>query len=435
MTIIDPDLIDEIKNYSTSDFNVSACFNCGNCTAICPLSDDADPFPRNLIRYASVGLKEKILGSDQMWLCSYCNDCSDTCPRDAEPGEFVMASRRWAMGQYEVTGLSRIINQNRFGGFFLMGFVALFAIVLFNLLGNPEKIVEGRPVRLFDVVSKEIVEIVGIAIAGVLFLIIGLSILNMYRQISKEYDSNLRNGVKTAFKTRRNDLKLNTAYHLLFSPFIMTKQAFIVIFKEVFLQYRQLECALPPHRPEFKSQFIRNRWLMHLFILWGFFGLGIATTLNMFLKPDANQLVEITHPIRLLGIFSGISLMIGVVMAVRSRVQKNSRYASHSLTCDWLFLTNLFLVGLTGFLITLTYYLTSIPSIWSYWFFVIHVITIMELMILAPFGKFAHVWYRAFGLWIHYGLQARKNKLDIALKREKARKKKARAAAKVAKAT
>lgn len=121
-------------------------------------------------------------------------------------------------------------------------------------------------------------------------------------------------------------------------------------------------------------------------------------------------------------------------MAFSSRLRKDSRYASHSLTCDWLFLTNLFLVGLTGFLITLTYYITSIPSIWGYWFFVIHIIAVMELMVLAPFGKFAHVWYRAFGLWIHYGLQARKNKLDIALKREKARKKKARAAAKATKA-
>ncbi len=434
MTIIDPYLIDEIKNYSTSDFNVSACFNCGNCTAICPLSDDADPFPRNLIRYASVGLKEKIVGSDQMWLCSYCNDCSDTCPRDAEPGEFVMAARRWAMGQYDVTGISRFINQNRFGSFFLMGFVAIFALILLNLLGSPENIIDGRPVRLFDLVSKEIIEIVGIGIALILLLIIGFSILNMYRQVSKEYDPNLQNGVKIAYNTRKTDKKLNTTYHLLFSPFIMVKQAFVVIFKEVFLQYRQLECALPPHRPEFKSQFLRTRWLMHLLILWGFFGLGIATTLNMFLKPDANQFVEITYPIRLLGIISGISLMVGVIMAFSSRLRKDSRYASHSLTCDWLFLTNLFLVGLTGFLITLTYYITSIPSIWGYWFFVIHIIAVMELMVLAPFGKFAHVWYRAFGLWIHYGLQARKNKLDIALKREKARKKKARAAAKATKA-
>ena len=433
MTLIDPDLIDEIKSFSTSDFNVSACFNCGNCTAICPLSDDADPFPRNLIRYASVGLKEKILGSDQMWLCSYCNDCSDTCPRDAEPGEFVMAARRWAMGQYEITGLSRFLNRNRFGGFFLMGFVALFATLLFNLLGTPENIIDGRPIRLFDLVSKEVVEIAGIVIAGALLGIIGLSILNMYRQISKEYDSNIQNGFKTAYKTRRKDKKLNTSYHLIFSPFIMIKQAFIVIFKEVFLQYRQLECALPPHRPEFKTQFLRTRWLMHLLVLWGFFGLGIATTLNMFLKPDANQFVELTHPIRLLGITSGIALMLGVLMAAWSRVKKNSRYASRSITCDWIFLVNLFLVGLTGFLITSTYYIPTIPSIMSYWFFVIHIVAIMELMILAPFGKFAHVWYRAFGLWIHYGLQARQNNLKIALKREKAKKKKARAAAKAAK--
>ena len=32
-TRVDPDLLTELKKYG--DINVEACFNCGNCTAIC----------------------------------------------------------------------------------------------------------------------------------------------------------------------------------------------------------------------------------------------------------------------------------------------------------------------------------------------------------------------------------------------------------------
>ena len=102
-----------------------------------------------------------------------------------------------------------------------------------------------------------------------------------------------------------------------------------------------------------------------------------------------------------------------------NRLKKSSRYSSHTLTCDWVLLTHLFLVGLTGFLVTISFYVTALPPMWSYIFFVAHIIVVIELILLAPFGKFAHVWYRSFALWIHYGLQARQKKLDKEVKKAK----------------
>ena len=151
MVKVNPNFAKDLIGYGSP--NVSICFNCGNCTAVCPLSDERDPFPRNLIRYATVGLKKKILGSNQMWLCSYCNDCSDTCPRDAEPGEFVMATRRWAMSQYEVTGISRFLNEHWWSGFLLMGIIFFFSLVLLNVFTTPESVRLQYPIRLFDLVS------------------------------------------------------------------------------------------------------------------------------------------------------------------------------------------------------------------------------------------------------------------------------------------
>ena len=58
MTVrVDPQFLTEMKKYGA--VNVEKCFNCGNCTAICPLSTSSETFPRRLIRYAQLGLKEQ----------------------------------------------------------------------------------------------------------------------------------------------------------------------------------------------------------------------------------------------------------------------------------------------------------------------------------------------------------------------------------------
>ena len=76
---VNPELIDEIKKYGA--FDISACFNCGNCTAVCPLSKEDASFPRKLIRAGHVGMEEKIGSALEPWHCYYCGECSATCPR------------------------------------------------------------------------------------------------------------------------------------------------------------------------------------------------------------------------------------------------------------------------------------------------------------------------------------------------------------------
>ena len=61
---VDPQFFSELKKYGS--VNVEKCFNCGNCTAICPLSSEDETFPRRLIRYAQLGLKESILSSKEL---------------------------------------------------------------------------------------------------------------------------------------------------------------------------------------------------------------------------------------------------------------------------------------------------------------------------------------------------------------------------------
>ena len=71
----------------------------------------------------------------------------------------------------------------------------------------------------------------------------------------------------------------------------------------------------------------------------------------------------------------------------------------HSLLSDWLLLGMLWSVALTGFLLEIAVYRPA-ASPWEYAAFLVHVVLALELLILLPFTKFAHVLYRPLVLWI-----------------------------------
>lgn len=65
--------------------NIKACFACGACTGGCPASNvDSAYDPRKIIRMILLGMREKVLSSDLIWLCIMCYDCSFHCPQDVQ---------------------------------------------------------------------------------------------------------------------------------------------------------------------------------------------------------------------------------------------------------------------------------------------------------------------------------------------------------------
>ena len=66
-TRVDPSLLPELKEYGA--VNIEKCFNCGNCTAICPLTDSEYPFPRDMIRLVQLGLTDRLEECVGPWLC------------------------------------------------------------------------------------------------------------------------------------------------------------------------------------------------------------------------------------------------------------------------------------------------------------------------------------------------------------------------------
>jgi len=74
------------------------CFQCGTCTADCPIARFSDTYrPRQLLRMAQLGLKDKVLSSDQLWLCAACYTCVDHCPQDVEISSVIRALKNLAV--------------------------------------------------------------------------------------------------------------------------------------------------------------------------------------------------------------------------------------------------------------------------------------------------------------------------------------------------
>jgi len=78
--------------------NLARCFACGTCTAGCPVRIiDSKYNPRKIIRMVLLGMRDEVLKSDFIWLCSTCYTCYDRCPQDVMLTSVMMALRNIAV--------------------------------------------------------------------------------------------------------------------------------------------------------------------------------------------------------------------------------------------------------------------------------------------------------------------------------------------------
>jgi heterodisulfide reductase subunit C len=58
---------------------IEKCVACGICTASCSVASGSQYNPRQIMQKILVGAREKVLQSDQPWICKTCHLCEDTC--------------------------------------------------------------------------------------------------------------------------------------------------------------------------------------------------------------------------------------------------------------------------------------------------------------------------------------------------------------------
>jgi heterodisulfide reductase subunit C len=76
-----------------------ACIQCGTCTASCASAYAMDYTPRQLWRMIQLGLKDEVLNSKALWLCSICYSCTLYCPRGIPLTETIGTLKRMAVNE------------------------------------------------------------------------------------------------------------------------------------------------------------------------------------------------------------------------------------------------------------------------------------------------------------------------------------------------
>ncbi|MGB9662647.1 MAG: 4Fe-4S dicluster domain-containing protein [Moorellaceae bacterium] len=136
-----------------SGVDVKDCYQCGKCSAGCPMAFAMDYTPRQIIRLLQLGLGQEALKSHTIWLCAHCQACYTRCPKEVDLPRLMEALRQEAVRAGLVTekkvhlfDRAFLSSVERYGRVHEMGLV-----VQFNLQsGQPMKDVGLAPSLFFQ---------------------------------------------------------------------------------------------------------------------------------------------------------------------------------------------------------------------------------------------------------------------------------------------
>jgi len=367
---VEPD-VDFIRalNREAGD-SLKKCFQCGTCSATCALSPDRDPFPRKEMVWASWGLKDRLLGDPDIWLCHQCNDCSTRCPRGARPGDVLAAIRQQAVLHYAAP---------RFLG---------------RWLSQPQSIplVLGIPAALLTLalLARD-------PVANAL----GLSVQRTGR-------------IVFAYSSMFPRWMLNGFFGF------FTLLALVAMLAGVFRFWGALKVAVPPdryggaaaglipsivstlarvvaHRDFASCTAARSRFISHVCTFFGFLALSVVSLwvitvqYNPLVQGDFLYPFSFWSPWKMLANVGGAALLAGCFLMIRDRLRE-TRSVSVSAYFDWALISTLLLVTITGFFTEILHFLRLEPHRHLAYF--VHLVFVFTALMYLPHTKLAHLVYR-----------------------------------------
>jgi ferredoxin len=385
--MVDPGLLPGLEKFGVKD--AATCFNCGNCTAVCSLSSESVPFPRKVIRYLQIGDKQRLMQSPEPWLCYYCGDCSQTCPRQADPGEVMMGLRRYLTSLYDWTGISKRFYTSKVFEVFAIFLVAALVGLGFYLFHGP-MLTDRVALNVFA--PNRVIEVLDLILLGVLSFFL---LSNAYRLFTRVVGDPAQYPAPGQSVRQRFTGLLIRGVPLQY--YLSEAKSFIVHF---LTQKRFNACGT-------SSQ--RTQWIVHLLIMTGYSTVFLLVVVGIrWFQRD--EILPLWHPIRLLGYYATFGILYGTTYAIIGRLKKSKPVYSRTHSSDWAFLILLWLTTFTGILIHFTR-LLELP-LTTYYTYVIHLMIAVPMLVLeVPFAKWTHQLYRPLVLYL---MQVRERALKAA---------------------
>jgi hypothetical protein len=355
----EPDVgfIKELRKYGAETFQ--KCYQCATCTVSCGLSSSESPYPRKEMLWTKWGFKDKLLKDLDVWACYYCGDCSAECPREAEPGETMMALRRYATSRYDWTGISRFLYTSWVREVLAVLLVGFAVVGLFWWSGafSPERMPTDH-VSVETFIPHEIVHYGDWVMAAVLSFFLLTNSIRMWRTVM--------DGEKVPPRLYLAKLK--------------------TFFLHFATQKRWRECGGDDH----------SRWFKHFLFVPAYAGMLVLVMFFLaYLQVDTSRFTWVSF----IGYYITFILLWVSGDAIVGRLRKREQIHRHSHESDWMFLILLFLTALTGIMMHLFRMMDW--ALATYYIYVIHLAIAVPMLVLeVPFMKWAHLMYRPLALYL-----------------------------------
>jgi quinone-modifying oxidoreductase subunit QmoC len=363
--ILEPDLgfIREVGALGGQD--LKKCYQCATCSVACAIAPDNKPFPRKEMIAASWGLKDKLVGNADIWLCHNCGDCSTRCPRTAKPADVLAAVRAYAVSEYAAPkAVAKAVNDPKKLPI-LLAVPAVIFIVLGLITGLLDFTPEGDRIVHAHFFSTWLVDMVMLPAA---IWTAAIFALGLKRFLGDIHENAVRDGKTDKKKIDPKEFIMSLVRII---PTIMTHNRFN-------------DCTEN-----------KERSTSHMMVLFSFIGLFIVTNcffVAIYILQIHGPYAQI-NPIKWLANISGVCLVVGSILMLKNRMNKEDQTSAYK---DWALLGLALALGLTGMLTEITR--LADWAFLSYALYFIHLIFVFSLFAYLPFTKLAHLVYRTVAL-------------------------------------
>lgn len=158
------------KVEALSGSSVRRCFQCGKCSAGCPMRTFMDHPPNRIVRLIQLGQWERVLAGRSIWYCASCETCSTRCPNKVDLASIMDALRKLS---WDADGPSKesyvqlanrlfINNIKQYGRQYEMRLAAVFNVksgqFLKDLTLGPKLLSKGK-LKMFHRKNRNLAEI------------------------------------------------------------------------------------------------------------------------------------------------------------------------------------------------------------------------------------------------------------------------------------
>ncbi len=370
--------------------SVKKCYQCATCSVACPVAPANSPYPRKEMVWASWGMKEKLKGDIDLWLCHNCGNCSDLCPRGARPADVMSAARNMVYRELTEPSIVGKWMSSAKGLPMLFGIPAILFFVIWMIRAS----IVGS---WFP--TNEDGSIVFSTIYHILFVIDPLFMVTFFGSVFVLFKGSQK--LIAGFKPEGTMLVVGKK-----KPWFM--HLYDVITQEIITHKKFDDCDDQPESckscTECSLDKIKdNRKIGHRLLVASFVALATVTAIvagaawggMIFPALKMPTPLDQLNPVKVLANIGALAMVVSLgILTIRRR--KLDPQKETSSFHDWYLLGVIWVVAISGILSQLFRLMElAVPAYCVYY---LHLVTVWMLFAYLPWSKLGHFVYRTVAL-------------------------------------